>query len=127
LRAEALRKSLLAEATDTTLERLLIDHIVVSWLDAEFTRVATIQPQKYKQDARFWTQRQERADARYLAAIRELATLRGLLGHTAPAISIPEPTEDQVQESGCPPTSQSHCGVTPGRMDSPNHGEPMDR
>ncbi len=50
--AYQLRQSLLAESRDPTLELLLIRHIVVCWLDCEFTRMASLQPQQYKQDGR---------------------------------------------------------------------------
>jgi len=76
LRAEELRISLLAEAIDATLERMLVDHIVICWLDVEYTRMATIQPQQFKQDSRFWARKHDRANKRYLAALKELGTLR---------------------------------------------------
>jgi len=76
LRAEELRISLLGEVIDATLERMLVDHIVICWLDVEYTRMATVQPQQFKQDARFWAKKHDRANKRYLAAIKELGTLR---------------------------------------------------
>jgi hypothetical protein len=99
LQAEAMRKSLLAEATSTTLERLLIDHVIVGWLDVEYTRVAALQPQQFKQDARVWAQAHERADGRYKSALRELATLRGLLGHGNAVVPMPETLEEGLQEA----------------------------
>jgi hypothetical protein len=102
LQADRLRKSLLAEATSTTLERLLIEHIVVSWLEVEFTRVAALQPQRFRQDARFWAQCHERADGRYKSAIRELATLRGLLGHGNAVVPMTESVDEGRREAARP-------------------------
>jgi len=75
-----LRESLRSEAIDSVLEDLLIDHIVVTYLELNFTRMAAIQPQQYARDSKYWEQRHEKADARYRAAISELAKLRQLLG-----------------------------------------------
>lgn len=99
LQADRLRKSLLAEATDTALERLLIDDVVVTWMEAEYTRVAALQPQQYKQDARYWAQAHERADGRYKSAISELATLRGLLGRGNAVLPMTETLEEGWQEA----------------------------
>jgi len=102
LQVDKLRKSLLAEATSATLERLLIEHVVVSWLEVEFTRVAALQPQQFQQDNRFWSQRHERADARYMSAIRELATVRGLLGHGTAVVPFPEHVDKDGREAAGP-------------------------
>lgn len=78
--AEKLRKSLRSEAVDGTLERFLIDHIVLCWLELYFVRTAAMQPQQHMKDARYWDQRQDKVDARFRTALKELATLRELLG-----------------------------------------------
>ena len=80
VKVDDLRNSLRGEADDDA-DRLLVDHIVVAWLEMQYTRMAAIQPQQHIRDARFWDDRYERANARYLAAIRELITVRELLGH----------------------------------------------
>ncbi len=84
VKIEDLRKSLRGESEDET-ERLLADHIVVTWLEMQFTRMAAIQPQQHIRDARFWDERHERANARYLSTIRELIKLRELSGDVAGA------------------------------------------
>jgi hypothetical protein len=94
---QQMRASLLDEATDTTLEALLIEHVVVCWLELYFARTAANQPQQHKGDARFWQQRQERAHKRYVSAIRELATIRELLG-TSPNDVVPMPVLSDEQE-----------------------------
>jgi len=68
---------------------LLIDHIVVTYLELQYTRMAAIQPQQYARDSKFWEQRHEKADARYRAAISELAKVRSLLGKNSAASGKP--------------------------------------
>lgn len=80
LKADDLRQTLLTEATDAALEALLIDHIVISWLQTEFTRMAVLQPQQFRKDSYFWRQHYAAAGDGFLKAIRELATIRDLLG-----------------------------------------------
>ena len=106
-RAADLRRDLL-EAGDSPLERLLIDRVVVTWLQASHADATyasllrgdghTYQEGKYRQD------RQDRAHARHLKAVRALATVRRLLVPTvqvnigrnqiisqrAPAVAAPE-------------------------------------
>jgi hypothetical protein len=94
-RTQQMRASLLDEATDATLEALLIEHVVVSWLELSCARIAANQPQQHKGDARFCQQRQERAHKRYMSAIRELATIRELLG-AGDVVSIVLPADDQT-------------------------------
>jgi hypothetical protein len=84
IQAEELRRSLQSEAGDETLERLLIDHIVICWLELHYVRTAAAQPQQHKTDAGFWESRLDRANARFIGATKELATLRSLLGHADP-------------------------------------------
>ena len=81
-RAAELRRELLA-AGDSPLERLLIDRVVVTWLqashaDATYANLLkgdghTWAEGKYRQD------RQDRAHGRHLKAVKALATVRRLL------------------------------------------------
>jgi hypothetical protein len=87
--AEQLRQSLRSEAGDETLERLLIDHVVLCWLELHYVRTAAAQPQQHRCDSRFWEQRFERASARFTSATKELATLRELIGRP-PVTRVPE-------------------------------------
>ena len=105
LEVEELRTSLLDEATDATLEKLLIDQVVISWLDAEYTRLAAVQPQQFKQDAKFWEQRHERANDRYLSAMKELATLREILVRTTSAITMSGVADERSQAGESLPSS----------------------
>jgi len=105
LQAQELRSSLLDEATDATLEKLLIDQVVISWLDAEYTRLAAVQSQQFKQDAKFWEQRCERASDRYLTAVKELATLREILVRTAAVLPMSDVADERSQEVESPTTS----------------------
>lgn len=120
LQVDKLRKSLLAEATSTILERLLIEHVVVSWLEVEFTRIAALQPQQFKQDARVWAQAHERADARFKSAIRELATVRGLLGHGTAVVPFPEHVDKDGREAAGPILGDRGLTCCPGRRQIPN-------
>ena len=61
--AEQLRQSLRSEAGDEKLERLLIDHVVLCWLELHYVRTAAAQPQQHLCDSRFWEQRFERASS----------------------------------------------------------------
>ena len=75
VKVDDLRDSLRGEVEDDV-DRLLVDHIVVTWLETQHTRMAAIQPQQHIRDARFWDDRYERANTRFLAAIRELIRVR---------------------------------------------------
>jgi len=87
-RAAELRRELLA-AGDSPLERVLIDRVVVTWLqashaDATYASLLTGDGHtwaegKYRQD------RQDRAHARHLKAVKALATVRRLL---VPAVQV---------------------------------------
>lgn len=101
LKTEEMRKALLAEA-DGTLERLLIDELVVCWLEQQYVRVAAIQPQQFKGDARFWQERHERANKRYLTIIRELATFRELVGNAGGVVPGPDVTKARNRRCGRP-------------------------
>jgi hypothetical protein len=102
LKAEEMRAALLAEATDEKLERLLIDELVVSWLEEKYAGMAAIQPQQFKRDARFWEQRYERAKTRYQTAIKELAALRNLVAHVGGIVPKPDVTEGREGRCGRP-------------------------
>ena len=73
---EELRGSLRTGSPAGPLEGLLIDHIVTTWVELQFTRMASLQRQQHIKDAQFWDRRHERANARYIAAIRELGCVR---------------------------------------------------
>lgn len=94
LQVEELHRSLRQEATDETLERMLIDHIVVCWLELYFVRTAAMQPQKHNKDRRFWEQRLKNANARFHSALKELAMLRGLLGRAVDVVSSADADQD---------------------------------
>ena len=79
LKTAELRTSLIAEATSATLENLLIEHVIVSWLESQLARMAAVQPQENMRDARYWQERYDQANDRYLAAIEKLASIRKLL------------------------------------------------
>jgi len=93
-----LRESLRRGAIDNALEELLIDHIVVTYLELHYTRMAAIQPQQYARDSKFWEQRHEKSDARYRAAISELASVRKLLSESSTlSHDVPPAGEVNVQ------------------------------
>jgi hypothetical protein len=64
----------------TTLERLLADRIVLCWLQVHYADIVCARAQDGRLQQREYYQRcQERAQRRYLAAIRSLACVRRLL------------------------------------------------
>jgi hypothetical protein len=77
----ALRGELLGEAP-SPLERLLVERIVACWLQVQY---ADRQAAQFEQAGgtfkagEYWQKQQERAQRRYLAAIRTLAQVRRLL------------------------------------------------
>ena len=99
-RAAELRRELLA-AGDSPLERLLIDRVVVTWLhashaDATYASLLrgnghTYQEGKYRQD------RQDRANARHLKAVKALATVRRLL---VPAVQVNIAKQQIISQGG---------------------------
>jgi hypothetical protein len=91
VKVDDLRDSLRGEVEDDV-DRLLVDHIVVTWLETQHTRMAAIQPQQHIRDARFWDDRYERANTRFLAAIRELIRVREALGDEAGVIQLKHTT-----------------------------------
>lgn len=66
--------------TDNPIDGLLVDQIMISWLELRYSQMAKIQPQHLARDLQFWNAQYERAYYRYLAAIRELVDIRELLG-----------------------------------------------
>jgi len=88
LKTEELRESLVGHGADDVLEGLLIDHVVVSWLELQLARMAAIQPQQNKGDARFWQERHDQANDRYMAAIEKLASIRTVLSNSADVVPI---------------------------------------
>ena len=60
------------------LERLLIERVVITWLDCQFAHMAELQPRTRKADTKFWQQCHNRADRRYLRALKALAMVRGV-------------------------------------------------
>lgn len=105
LKLQEIDQSLRREATDETLESLLIDHIVVCWLELYFVRMAAMQRLEHKKDQRFWDGRVKQANRRYVSAIKELGNLRSLLGR--PASVLPFPGVD----SDATPTSNDSQGA----------------
>lgn len=71
-----MRRSLLGTGEPSETEKLLIDDIVLLWLESSYTRLAALQPQQHIRDARFWEDRTERAHTRYLNAIDQLHSWR---------------------------------------------------
>ena len=88
LKTEELRESLVGHGTDDALEGLLVDHVVVSWLESQLTRMSAIQPQQNRHDARFWQERHDQANDRYMAAIEKLASFREVLSNFVDVVPI---------------------------------------
>ena len=80
-RAGELRQEILGEGRDTSLERLLVERIVTSWLQLRYfdsaVSVATVGVPTTQ--ARFLDQQLHRAGKRHIEAIRALAEVRKLL------------------------------------------------
>lgn len=79
VKVDDLRRSLLGTSAEAAIG-LLVDQVVINWLELQFVQMAALQPQQHGRDARFWEDRYERAHARYLASVRELQTVRHLPG-----------------------------------------------
>lgn len=62
------------------IDGLLVDQILISWLELLYTQMATLQARDHERDSVFWEARYERAHSRYLTAIRELVEIREILG-----------------------------------------------
>ncbi len=102
-RADELRRELLASG-DSPLERLLVDRIIACWLqvshaDITYATLLKANSHTFRQGA-YYSDRQDRAHARFLKATRALATVRKLL---VPAVQI-NVTERQIiaQHAGSP-------------------------
>ncbi|PQO40372.1 hypothetical protein DTL21_00065 [Bremerella cremea] len=65
---------------DNPVDALLVDQIMISWLELRYTHMATLQSQNGERDSRFWDAQYARAHSRYLAAIRELVDIREIYG-----------------------------------------------
>lgn len=79
-RVVQMRKDLQKESSEDFLFTLLIDQVILAWLEANYAHMCAIQPQRHKRDALFWVDRVERANARYFTAIEKLANVRKTLG-----------------------------------------------
>ena len=95
-----LRDSLRTGNPSGPLEGLLIDQIVCTYLELQFTRMASLQRQQHIRDSQFWDRRHERANERYTAAIRDLASIRG------------QYVDDRTGATKCPP-EQYHAAASP--------------
>ena len=87
-RAAAMRRELLA-AGDSPLERLLVERIVLTWLQvchADAAYAAAVQGDGHTfREGTYQQDRQDRAHARHLKAVKALATVRKLL---VPAVQV---------------------------------------
>jgi len=75
--AERLRGTLLGPCP-SPIERLLVDQIVACWLQAKHAEVASASQVSSVIQARFRDQRLDRAQRRYLSAMKTLSQIRGL-------------------------------------------------
>jgi hypothetical protein len=91
-RVVQMKKDLQKESSDELIVSLLIDQVIVCWLEAHYAHMSAIQPQRHKRDALFWMDRVERANARYYTAIEKLASVRKTLG----CVSEPVPHDPHV-------------------------------
>lgn len=66
--------------SDNPIDGLLVDQIMIAWLELLYTQMATLQAQDHQRDSVFWEARYGRAHSRYLAAVRELVDIREILG-----------------------------------------------
>jgi len=82
----------------TPLERLAIERVVICWLDAQFTHLASLQTRSRKSDTKSWCQRHDRADRRYARALETLARVRRELAARAP-VQATSPTDNPSQQS----------------------------
>jgi hypothetical protein len=106
-RADGLRGELLASG-DSPLERLLVDRIVLTWLQvaqADNACAAMLNSDdgySYR-SAAFLQDRQDRANARHLKAIKTLASVRRLL---VPAVQVNIAKQQIISQGG--PTAVNH-------------------
>jgi hypothetical protein len=89
----------LSATEPTLLERLVIARVIAGWMQVEYVDAMYAQSRMAKATTGLLLdlqRRQESAQARYLAAVKMLATVRRLLGPTKPAS---EPTKRPVAEN----------------------------
>jgi hypothetical protein len=110
-KAKALRREL-AGASASPLERLLAERIVLCWIavhHAEIVHAQTMPSQTFAQ-GEYYQERLDRAQRRYLAAIRALATLRRLQQRTPVVqVNVAEKQVNVAPETGV-------LGVSGGRI-----------
>ena len=97
-RAQALQKELAGPAP-TPLERTLCERIASCWLDAhlaDLTFAAKLQQGMTVAASEYFQRRQDRAQARYLAAVTALARVRRLLAPVVAQVNIAEPGAQQL-------------------------------
>lgn len=75
LHANELRQDLLRDG-DSPLERLLVDQVVVTWLDVYVQQIGLSQPHAKEGLHQRWVQRLDRAQKRHLAAVTALSEIR---------------------------------------------------
>ena len=75
LQLNDMEKSLSREPA-TPLEQLLVERVLVSWLDVNFQQISFNEPRDRKTDLTFWEQRLEKAQRRHFAAIEALERVR---------------------------------------------------
>ncbi|MFO0877879.1 MAG: hypothetical protein U0840_11040 [Gemmataceae bacterium] len=79
------QRRLLSRGRDSPLERLLVDQVARLALETECIELARLQPSGRKSSTRFWEQRVQQTQRRYLRAIRTLAQIRQILpGESTP-------------------------------------------
>ncbi len=113
MKLDDMRESLRSEGGDEA-DQLLVDHMIVTWLESHQTRMASLLPQQNLRDGKFWDERNARANARYLAAIRELIAVREMRGDATGATHVREVVKMQKTEGTsdlCPP-SAGHISPT---------------
>lgn len=114
-KANDLRRELLASG-DGPLERLLVDRVVVTWLQVCHADTACAGMLKTDdgysfREAAFQHDRQDRANARHLKAVKALATVRRLL---VPAVQV-NIAKQQIISQGGPAVPASETDGWPAR------------
>ena len=86
---------------DGQLEALLIDQVLICWLDESLTRMAyaTAQHELSNDGAELWQRKLSMTQARYLRALETLARVRKLIRQTV-QINIAQPGAQQVNVAG---------------------------
>ena len=78
-KAKQMRADLSTGKTPAT-EKLLIDDVVISFLETQYNRMGVVRESERRGDADFWAKNLDRANARHLKAIDQLTRIRGLSG-----------------------------------------------